>query len=178
MFRCSRCPSCRPIVHPCGPIPARVLFIAECPNREEDQQGEPLVGKTGREFSHVYLPILGLPKSAVHITNATLCSRKTYDNPTVQDAESCLGLHLGDLLEQVKPEIVVPMGVIACSQFGSINLAVDHGIPRPGKWGPHEFVLFPMFHPSAGMKPGAYMIPLMDDFNELRKLMKELDGIR
>lgn len=177
MNPCPKCPRIRGIVPPCGPRPARVMFIAECPSYEEDKRKEPLTGKTGIEFAGTYLPVLGLPRSAVFITNAVLCSRKSYVNPTEEEAMACSSTHLGPLLNEVRPEIVVPMGTIACSLFPEIeSLALQHGRPIPGKWGSREFILFPCFHPSAGLRATGYMISMMQDMEDLRKLLLSIDN--
>jgi hypothetical protein len=70
------------------------------------------------------------------------------------------------------------MGVVACSLFPEIeSLALQHGRPVPGKWGGWEGILFSMYHPSAGLKPGGtgYMIAMMQDMEDLRKLLLTLD---
>lgn len=174
-MNCSRCPGVRPIVHSIGPTPARVLFLGEQPSWEEDKTGEPFRGKTGFEFTDTYLVLTGLPRSEVHIDNARRCSTYDYSNPEKEDALSCCNLHLGPLLDRVHPQVVVPMGAIACSLWPEINLTLHHGRPMPGKWGGHEFILWPTFHPSAGIHGTSYMIPLMADFDGLRKLLLSLD---
>lgn len=174
--RCHLCPRHNQPVLPTGPTPARVLFIGEAPSYTEDEQGLPFVGRTGQELDHTYLPLANLPRSHVHICNARYCSSPGYENPTPEQAISCSSVHLGPLLAQVKPEIIVPMGAIACSMFHGVNLNKDHGLPRPGKWGGWEGIVFPMFHPSAGMHTTSYMIPLMDDFHRLGELIKQLDA--
>lgn len=177
---CPRCPRKRGIVpplYPCTPDSprARVLFLAEAPSWEEDKKHEPLLGKTGIEFTNTYLPIVGLPRSFVAIANAVMCSQSDYGNPTPEDALSCAGLRLSSLLEEVQPEIIVVMGAVACSLWPEINLTLQHGIPMKGKWGSWEGVLWPTYHPSAGIHQSAFMIPLMKDFDELRKFMLAMD---
>ena len=178
MNRCALCPNHRSPVPSVGPKPARILFLGEGPSFEEDRQKEPFVGKTGIELTGTYFPILGLPRSAVHIFNASACSNKGYVNPTKEQAASCSALHLGPLLHEVQPEIIVPMGAIACSIFPEIeSMALQHGRAIPGKWGSWKGILFCMYHPSAGLKPGGtgYMIAMMQDMDDLRKLLHKLD---
>lgn len=173
---CSLCSHARPPVPPSGPIPARLLFIGERPSYQEDKYSCPFTGKTGREFDETYLLILGVPRSSVHVTNAVMCSALDYSNPESIQAESCMNLHLAPLLARVKPEIIIPMGAAACSLWPDINLTLDHGLPREGRWGAWQGVLFPMFHPSAGLHSSGYMIPLQTDFHNLRKFLGKLDG--
>lgn len=175
MNRCSLCPHHRRPVPPSGPIPARLLFLGECPGRDEDKNGEPFCGKTGVELNQTYLLILGIPRSDIHVANAVCCSRKDYSNPTPEEAASCAGTNLGLLLQSVRPEILVPMGQIACSIFPDINLTLDHGLPCVGKWGAWEGVVWPMYHPSAGLHATSFMIPLQQDFAALKQFLRKLD---
>ena len=176
MNRCSLCPKLiyrRPIP-PDGPRPSRLLFLGEAPHVDEDKTGIPFAGKTGMELNNVYLPILGLPRSEVCISNACACSQPSYDNPTPEQALACSSVHLAPLLAEVQPEIIVPMGAVACSLFGKINLNYDHGLPREGRWGGWRGVLWPTYHPSAGIHATAYMIPLMQDFHALKGFLAQL----
>ena len=173
---CPRLPYRRPI-HPDGPIPCRVMLLGEAPATEEDRNNCPFSGKTGIELNNTYLPILGLPRSEVLIFNACACSQPDYSNPTPEQAMACASVHLGPLLALAKPEVLVPMGAVACSLFGEgqINLNMDHGIPQEGRWGAWRGVVWPMYHPSAGIHATAYMIPMMQDFHNLKKFLKQLE---
>lgn len=168
---CPRLPYRRPIP-PTGPRPCRVAFVAEAPHVDEDAQGEVLCGKTGMEFNQVYLPILGLPRSQVFCTNACMCSQPDYSNPTPEQAMACSSVHLGGLLHEVQPEVIVTMGAVACSLFKRVNLNMDHGIPFVGRWGGWHGPVWPMYHPTAGIHAPAFMIPLMEDFAKLKQFLK------
>jgi hypothetical protein len=89
---------------------------------------------------------------------------------------SCSATHLSSLLQEVKPEIIVPMGPISCSLFPEIeSLALQHGRAIPGKWGSWKGILFPMFRASAGLRATGFMIAMMQDMDDLRKLLLSLD---
>ena len=154
------------------------MLIGEQPSWEEDEQGLPFVGKTGFELTNTYLPILGIPRSELLIANARWCSEYNYANPTPEQALSCAALHLGPLLAEARPEIIVPMGAVACSLFTGVNLNMDHGRGRVGKWGAWQGVLWPTHHPSAGIHQTGYMISLMADFDGLKKFIRGLDGYK
>lgn len=177
MNPCSRCPrrtTHRAPVYPTGPIPARVMLLGEQPAREEDYKGEPFRGRTGKELDATYLPLASLPRSEVYIMNARQCSTADYSNPEPIDADSCMSLHLGPTLAQVQPQVLVPMGAVACSLWPEINLNLDHGLPSIAKWGSWEGILFPSFHPAAGLRATGFMIPLMQDFKTLGDLLRRL----
>lgn len=172
--RCARCPNYRTPVPPSGPTPCRILFLSECPTREDDRTQVPFQGKPGMELNDTYLPILGVPRSMVYILNSVMCSRKDYSIPESDDALSCMGANLGPVLEIVKPEIIAPLGPVACSLWPEINLNRDHGLPVVGKWGAWQGVLWPMYHPSAGINSPSFMIPLQTDFHMLKLFLRQL----
>lgn len=167
LHTCHRCPRSRGIVMPIGPVPCPLLFLDECPAKDEDRYGEPFVGKTGKEATNTYFPFIGIPRSDAFIMNAVLCSRADYSNPEPIDADACMGVNLTGILAAVRPSIIVPMGAIACSLWPEIELSRHHGLPMPGSWGAWQGVLFPCYHPSAGIHAGGMMIALMNDFAAL-----------
>ena len=175
--RCSLCPRhCLPIP-PSGPTPSRLLFLGEAPSTAEDRDGIPFCGKTGDELNQTYLPILGVPRSSIFVTNVCLCSRRDYSNPDYASALSCANTHLGPTLARVKPEVIVVMGAVACSLWPEISLNLDHGLPCAGKWGAWRGIVWPMYHPSAGIHATSFMIPLQTDFAALKEFLRRLDNL-
>lgn len=178
MTLCSLCPVTRgrnPIPYH-GPTPCRILFIPEAPAKNEDARGIPLCGQTGLEFDNQYLTLASLFRDNVGVINSVLCSQPSYRNPTPDEALCCSTKHLPALLDQLQPQIIVPMGSVACSLFPNVSLMLQHGIPQLGDLFKWSGIVFPMFHPSAGLHSTAYMIPLRRDFEALGRLVKSLDN--
>jgi uracil-DNA glycosylase family 4 len=176
MTTCATCPRFRVPVPSTGPRPCRVILLGECPSRSEDRDGEPFTGPTGEELTTVYIPLTGLARSDFHIANVRMCSHADYHNPTEADAMACANANLSTLLNEVRPEIIVPMGAIACSIFDGIKLNLHHGIMQRARWGSWQGWVFPTFHPTAGMRTTAYMIPLMADFKRLGEWLRNEDA--
>jgi uracil-DNA glycosylase family 4 len=173
---CASCPRIRRPVLSSGPRPCRLLLLSECPSTNDDKFNRPLSGQAGQELDNTYLPLLNLPRSEIFVTNARLCSHSDYHLPTTQEVEDCCAVHLSQTLNEVKPQVIMPMGAVACSVFGISSLVMEHGLPRVGKWGAWEGVVFPTYHPTLGMKSTSMMIPLMSDFHVLGKLLADLDS--
>src|SRR5579883_3068552 len=173
---CSICPHVpgRDRVPPSGPSPCRILFLAERPSREEDRSGTPLAdrGKTGIEFNDSYLPLAALYRE----NDAVCCSDKGYNNPTPEQAAACSSHHLPALLRRLQPEIIVTMGAVSASLFPNISLSLHRGIHQSSSYGDWSGIVFPTFHPSAGLHSTAYMIPLRQDFEALKHLLRDLDN--
>lgn len=193
MTPCATCPKLRGPVPSSGPRPCRFLFIGEAPHKSEDRIRIPFAGPTGRELDNYYLPISGLFRPDVAITNARLCSNHLYRNPEPSEGHSCASHHLPATIVETNPEYIVAMGAVACSLFrtkdGPISVVTDHGIPTiaaldlPGARHPltgERFrwvgVVIPIYHPSAALHDSNVRYHLQRDFPILKQVAAGLEG--
>ena len=174
--RCALCTGNR-IVKPVGPRDARIMLIGEGPGKNEDKDGIPFVGVSGREQDHTYFSLAGLERRDVFITNCLLCrcERGGADvRPSAGLVATCAAHHLAQELADVQPQIVVLAGATATSLVG-LNLEYEHGFPQwyggDGLWGWHGWVV-PMYHPAAGLRETRYMIPLLEDWERFGKWLR------
>jgi len=167
-------PSCPGSHHPIegdGPEPCRLLFIGEGPARDEIRHHLVFAGRAGRELNLQYLPLAGLMRGGVRITNVMKCPCPGLRNPTVEEATVCANLWLAKELRYCQPEIIVTLGAVACHVlFPHCDLALEHGLPRwdsaaIGDW---EGIHVALYHPAAGLHESSQMIPLQTDFSALR----------
>jgi uracil-DNA glycosylase family 4 len=152
-----------------------VLFIGEAPAKNEDREGIPFVGSTGQEFDNYYLPHCGLSRDDVGVTNARKCSDRGYRNPKPEEAKICADFHLPSELAEFDPEIIVPMGAVACSlittRHGPIHLETQHCIPTIGKLYDWVGPVFPTNHPAAGIHDSKMLITLQRYFPNLKYVL-------
>lgn len=175
MSRCATCKGKTRFVPGNGPRNARVMCIGEAPGQVEDHVGIPLVGPTGQEFDNTYLPLAGLTREEVYVTNARKCRPDLNRKPTYNETLDCATHHLPDELEQVQPEIVMLMGATACSLIPGIDLEVEHGIPRLGELFGWKGWVVPLYHPALGLHETSKMTMLLEDWSSLKQWLK--DGI-
>ena len=71
-----------------GPADARVMFIAEGPGKNEDEQGRPFVGKAGDSLEDL-LALAGLGRDEVFITNMIKCRAPGNRDPEKSEIEAC-----------------------------------------------------------------------------------------
>ncbi len=124
---CTRCPSLvanrHRIVHGYGAVPARVMFIGEAPGyKGGDQTGVPFTrDRSGVRLQRMLIE-LGLslesdpraerPRLRCFVTNIVRCNPPGNRTPTRTEIANCLP-YLWQEMEQVQPEIIVPIGNIA-----------------------------------------------------------------
>ncbi len=152
-----------------GPIPCRVMFIAQNPAKEEDNRGEPLVGQAGKMFNSI-LQGIGVFREEVYLANTVCCRGPTSDAvPPPAIVRACS--HWLDLeLSVVQPEIVVLMGAPAMKRLlgpdcGTVEHLHGKPIVSDGR------VYLPCYHPAAAIHDTALLRHLYDDFRILRGLL-------
>ncbi|MAH84745.1 MAG: hypothetical protein CBB68_10485 [Rhodospirillaceae bacterium TMED8] len=133
-----------------GQIGSKILFIGEAPGAEEDREGVPFVGPSGRLLDKM-LASIELRRSDVMISNLVFWRPPGNRTPTQQEAAICMPF-VERLIELVSPQILVPLGGPAAKSL----LGQTQGIGRlRGKWynfetsrTPYPIPSTPIFHPA------------------------------
>lgn len=149
------------------------MTVGEAPGREEDTGGRPFIGQAGREFNDNYLNLAGLYRDEVYVTNTVHCRPDLNRKPNATEVQGCSSHFLPEELAEVQPEIVVLMGATACSLVPDLDLESEHGIPRLGELYGWAGWIVPMYHPAAGLHDTAMMIPMLEDWELLRKWLDD-----
>ncbi|MFB6130086.1 MAG: uracil-DNA glycosylase family protein [Salinigranum sp.] len=123
---CERCPalvdSRSQIVNGTGPADADLLFVGEGPGAQEDEQGEPFVGRSGAVLDDA-LRDVGLARADVRITNCVRCRPPENRDPTAEELENCRG-YLESEITQVDPELIVTLGKVPSQHLLERSVAV------------------------------------------------------
>ena len=157
-----------------GSIDSRVMFVGEAPGAEEDREGRPFVGASGRLFDKM-LASIGIIRDKVYITNTIFWRPPGNRRPTGAEVAQCLPF-LQRQIELVRPDILVPLGGSASQTL----LKVDLGITLlRGRWYEYtlsdnsKIVTLPMFHPAYLLRSPVHkreawrdMLALSDKLNQ------------
>ncbi|MFC4450796.1 uracil-DNA glycosylase [Halorussus aquaticus] len=123
---CTRCPelvdSRSQIVNGTGPADADLLFVGEGPGAQEDEQGEPFVGRSGTVLDDK-LRERGLARQDVRITNCVRCRPPENRDPTAEELENCWP-YLESEIEQVDPEVIITLGKVPSEHLLDRDVAV------------------------------------------------------
>lgn len=123
---CTRCAdlvdSRSRIVDGVGPLDADLLFVGEGPGEQEDQEGEPFVGRSGKILDRV-LGDHGLSRDAVRITNCVKCRPPGNRDPTTEELANCRG-YLEHEIQVVDPEVIVTLGKVPSEHLLERSVAV------------------------------------------------------
>ena len=112
---CIRCPLAyggrRKIVFGNGDPNARLMFVGEGPGADEDEQGEPFVGKSGQLLNNM-IGAMGLRREDVYIANIVKCRPPANRAPEPVEANTCTQFLLRQM-DVVQPEVIVALGATA-----------------------------------------------------------------
>ncbi len=152
---------------------ARILFIGEGPGAEEDRQGLPFVGPSGKLLDAM-LASVGLDRTTVLISNTVFWRPPGNRTPTPQETAVCMPF-VERLIELVDPKILVALGGPAAKSL----LAQTQGIGRlRGKWFSYStpglarpIEATALYHPAYLLRsPGQKRVTWMDWLGIKRKL--------
>jgi DNA polymerase len=127
---------------------ARVMFVGEAPGRDEDIEGLPFVGRSGKLLDRM-MAAIGLDRTSVYIANIVPWRPPGNRTPTPQESAICLPFTLRQI-ELANPDVLVCMGNPSTQTL----LATKEGITRTrGRWfkfhtGSREIRAMPTFHPA------------------------------
>jgi len=140
------------IVFGAGDPEAALMFIGEAPGFDEDVEGMPFVGASGRRLTQ-WLGRLGLGREQVYIANVIKCRPPGNRDPEPDEVERCSPF-LRAQIRAIAPRVIVTLGRHA----GMLLLGGGHDRTlremRGRSWvyrdpgGAHEAALFVTYHPS------------------------------
>lgn len=149
--RCSLAGGRTNVVFGMGDPESDLMFIGEGPGAEEDLQGLPFVGRSGKLLDQLLLEEMGLTRDRVYIANVVKCRPPDNRDPKPDEIEACRP-YLESQLELIAPKVIVTLGKFA----GQLLLASKEGITRlRGRSYPFATgVLVPTVHPAYVLRGG------------------------
>ncbi len=127
---------------------ARVMLVGEAPGAEEDREGLPFVGRSGKLLDRM-LGAVGLDRSAVYIANIVPWRPPGNRTPTPQESATCLPF-IRRQIELADPDFLVCLGKPSMQTL----LGIQDGIRSVrGRWydfdtGKRTIKALVTFHPA------------------------------
>jgi DNA polymerase len=160
------------IVFGVGNARAELMFVGEGPGADEDEQGEPFVGRAGQLLNNM-IKAMGLKREEVYIANVVKCRPPGNRTPERDECETCSPFLLRQIAV-VKPKVVVALGAVAAKNLLAINAAMGE---LRGKWyefapgGGHVCKLAVTYHPAFLLRDPRQK---GEAWKDLQMVMKEL----
>ena len=156
-----------------GDPAARLMLVGEAPGRDEDIEGLPFVGRSGKLLDRM-LAAIGLDRSAVYIANIVPWRPPGNRTPTPQESQICLPFILRQI-ELADPDVLVCLGGPSAQAL----LGIKEGITKTrGRWfpfqtGKREIRAMPTFHPAFLLRSPLQKRFAWRDFLAIRKALDE-----
>jgi uracil-DNA glycosylase len=130
---CTRCRLAKQgrkqIVFGVGNPRAELMFIGEAPGADEDQQGEPFVGRAGQLLNNM-IKAMGLRRADIYIANIIKCRPPGNRTPERDECETCSPFLMRQIAT-IKPKVLVALGAVAAKTLLAINAPMTE---LRGKW--------------------------------------------
>jgi len=151
---CVKCPhlasSRKNVVFGVGSIDAQLMFVGEAPGADEDEQGEPFVGKAGQLLTKI-IQAMGLQRADVYIGNILKCRPDTPGQsagnrkPTSDEMATCIP-YLHEQIDLIRPRVIVALGATAVEGLLGKTLGITK---LRGTWKTYRGTpLMPTYHPA------------------------------
>jgi len=130
---CTRCrlhkQGRKQIVFGVGNPRAELMFIGEAPGADEDEQGEPFVGRAGQLLNNM-IKAMGLRREDIYIANIIKCRPPGNRTPERDECETCSPFLMRQI-EVIGPKAIVALGAVAAKTLLAINAPMSE---LRGQW--------------------------------------------
>ena len=138
-----------------------VMLVGEQPGDQEDRQGHPFVGPSGRLLNEA-LAAAGIDRRRVYVTNAVkhfkfvrieLTKRRLHKKPTAAEVRACRPW-LEAEITVVKPRVIVALGATAAQALlgAAFRVTAERGRPQRSEWAD---AVIATVHPSSVLRAPA-----------------------
>ena len=162
--------TCTQVVFGVGDPNAEVLFIGEAPGANEDQQGEPFVGRAGKLLDDM-LAMIGLSRKNIYITTSVKCRPPENRDPLGEEKDACRG-YLRQQVRLMKPKIIVCLGRISAMELikPDFKISREHGqfFDRSGT------LMMALYHPAALLRDPRKKPETFEDLKRLQEKIAEV----
>jgi uracil-DNA glycosylase len=150
---------------------ARIMFVGEAPGRDEDIEGLPFVGRSGKLLDRM-IAAIGLDRSKAYIANVIPWRPPGNRTPTPQETQICLPF-IQRQIELVNPDVLVTLGNPSTQTL----LQTREGIMKTrGRWfdydtGTRTIRAIATFHPAYLLRSPSYKRMSWQDLRAIAKAL-------
>ncbi|MCG8341561.1 MAG: uracil-DNA glycosylase [Chlorobiales bacterium] len=147
-----------------GSPEAQIVVIGEAPGAEEDAQGRPFVGRSGKLLDKI-LEAIGFSRKDVFICNILKCRPPENRNPNIDEIECCMPW-LKIQLQLIKPKILLLLGRVAANTVLGNKQSMANLRGKILRWSGYDVVV--TYHPAALLRNPNWKRHCWEDVKMLR----------
>ena len=153
---------------------ANIMFIGEGPGQDEDTQGKPFVGRSGKLLNTIF-DLLHIKRQDVFITNIVKCRPPNNRKPLPNESNTCKNLLLLKQIKIIQPKVICTLGSSALQglldNYDEIKITKIHGKPIE-----HAFkgiTIIPAYHPAYVLRNPKELETLYADIEKAFKFAQQ-----
>jgi DNA polymerase len=168
---CARCKlhtlGRKQVVFGVGNPNADLMFVGEAPGADEDEQGEPFVGRAGQLLTKI-IEAIGLKREDVYIANVIKCRPPGNRNPEPDEVASCQPF-LFRQIDAIKPKVIVALGKFAAQSLLQTTDPITR--LRGRTFTCRGRTLIPTFHPAYLLRNPSAKRDVWEDMKKVRAIL-------
>jgi uracil-DNA glycosylase len=168
---CTRCKlhglGRKQVVFGVGNPNADLMFVGEGPGADEDEQGEPFVGRAGQLLTKI-IEAIGLKREDVYIANVIKCRPPGNRNPEADEVESCQPF-LFRQIAAIRPKVIVALGKFAAQSLLQTTDPITRLRGREFKY--RGATLIATFHPAYLLRNPSSKREVWEDMKKVRAIL-------
>ena len=153
-----------------GSVASRIMFIGEAPGKDEDEQGEPFVGRAGQLLNKI-IEAVALKREDVFICNILKCRPPNNRDPLPSEMETCTP-YLHKQIELVKPKFIICLGRISAQWLLKTTSTLTSLRERVHEYQGAKLIV--TYHPAALLRNPNWKRPAWEDMKLFKKLYDEM----
>jgi DNA polymerase len=156
------------VVYGVGDPHAELMFVGEAPGADEDEQGEPFVGRAGQLLTKI-IEAIGLTRDRVYIANVIKCRPPGNRNPEPDEVEQCEPF-LFRQIDAIGPKVIVALGKFAAQSL--LKTADPITRMRGRVYNYRGASLIPTFHPAYLLRNPTAKRDVWEDMKKVRAILR------
>ncbi len=168
ILSCQRCELRETATQPVpgiGNIGAKYFICGEAPGRQEDEEGCPFVGMSGRRLDKL-IGLAGIDINDCYLSNVCRCRPPDNRTPRKKEVTACKDYLMREIA-LVKPETIITLGSTPLGLFCPHGVTHVHGTVTEAEVDGVKYTLIPQFHPAAALHQPRLWATLLDDWQNL-----------
>ena len=138
------------VVFGAGNPTANLMIIGEGPGQQEDEDGQPFVGRSGQLLTKI-LASVQIDRQDIYITNIVKCRPPKNRTPFPEEVSTCSS-YLMAQIQCIKPKIIALLGAAAVHALMKTTQPIStlrgQWVTVPVDYMTDDLYIMPMFHPS------------------------------
>lgn len=129
-----------------GDPDAKLMFVGEGPGADEDAQGRPFVGRSGKLLTKM-LEKIGISRESVFITNIVKCRPPNNRKPLPIESKTCKSILLSKQIKIIRPKVICTLGASALEGLleKPVFITKMRGTEIPFE---SSIIIIPAYHPA------------------------------